>query len=210
MDPDSQLLEAWRAGDRRAGAQLLERRTREITWFFRNKVFDEVDVPDLVSQTFVACVSARDRFEGTTSFRRFVYSIAHNVLREYLRTKAKRKREQVDFATVCVHDLDPRSMSSIEMQRRKLRAFVEGLRRVPVEHQVVLELKYFENLTGPQIAELLGLPEGTVRTRLRRGLARLRASVDQELSIAAPDGPHTTADDLEAWAARVRALRQPT
>lgn len=209
VDPDGELLEAWRGGDQRAGARLLERRTREVTWFFRNKVFDEADVPDLVSQTFLGCVSARDRFEGSTSFRRFVYSIAHNVLREYLRTKAKRKREQIDFGTVCVHELSPRSMSSIEMRRRELRAFVEGLRRVPVEHQVVLELKYFENLTGPKIAELLDLPEGTVRTRLRRGLERLRASVDQQLVGFGSEREAATVEELEAWAAHVRDLRQP-
>jgi len=210
MDDDGELLEAWRGGDRRAGSMLLERRAREITWFFRNKVFDEADVPDLVSQTFLGCVTARDRFEGSTSFRRFVYSIAHNVLREYLRTKAKRKREQVDFASVCVHELDPRSMSSIEMRRRELRAFVEALRRVTVDHQVVLELKYFEALTGPQIADVLGLPEGTIRTRLRRGLIQLRERVDEQLGGSLAGRPAATVDDLETWAAGVRALRHPS
>ncbi|MCH9684095.1 MAG: sigma-70 family RNA polymerase sigma factor [Deltaproteobacteria bacterium] len=208
MELDIELLEAWRGGDQRAGSRLLDRRTREITWFFRNKVFDEADVPDLVSQTFLGCVHARDRFEGSASFRYFVYSIAHNVLRQYLRTKAKRRREQLDFATVCVHELDPSSMSSIQMQRQELRAFVEGLRRVPVEHQVVLELKYFENLTGPQIAELLGVPEGTVRTRLRRGLERLRSRVDEELTRVDREREGSTGEELEAWAAQVRALRQ--
>lgn len=209
MDPDGELLEAWRDGDRRAGAQLLDRRAREITWFFRNKVFDESDVPDLVSQTFLGCVTARDRFAGRTSFRRFVYSIAHNVLREYLRTKAKRKREQLDFAQVCVRDMNPHSLSSMEMHRRELRAFVEGLRRVVVDHQVVLELKYFEGLTGREIAELLGLPEGTVKTRLRRGLEHLREQVGLELATRGGSGPASvTVEELEAWAAQVRALRE--
>ena len=207
MDSDSELLEAWRGGDRRAGSQLLERRAREVTWFFRNKVFDEADVPDLVGQTFLGCVSARDRFRGETSFRRFVYSIAHNVLREYLRAKAKRQREQIDFATVCVHELDPRSMSSMEMRRRELQAFVEGLRRVSVDYQVVLELKYFENLTGPEIAELLELAEGTVRTRLRRGLERLRVQVDRELELAGTRHPPVTPETLDQWAAEVRGRR---
>ncbi|MCA9650782.1 MAG: RNA polymerase sigma factor [Myxococcales bacterium] len=208
MDPDAQLLEAWRGGDRRAGAQLLDRRAREITWFFRNKVFDEADVPDLVSQTFLGCVSARDRFAGDTSFRRFVYSIAHNVLREYLRTKAKRRREQIDFAQVCVHEIDPRSPSSMEMRRRELRAFVEGLRRVSLEHQVVLELKYFEALKGREIAERLGLPEGTVKTRLRRGLEHLRERVGQQLRVGGPEVPEVMVEELEAWAAQVRAMRE--
>jgi RNA polymerase sigma factor (sigma-70 family) len=210
VDSDGELLDAWRDGDRRAGSRLLDRRAREITWFFRNKVFDEADVPDLVSQTFLGCVSARDRFEGDTSFRRFVYAIAHNVLREYLRTKAKRRREQLDFARVCVHEIDPRSFSSMEMHRRELQAFVEGLRRIPVDDQVVLELKYFEGLKGREIADRLGLPEGTVKTRLRRGLENLRQRVRQQLSLGADDQPPAvSAEDLEAWAVKVRAMRDP-
>jgi RNA polymerase sigma-70 factor (ECF subfamily) len=206
VDPDAELLEAWRDGDRKAGSELLARRSREITWFFRNKVFDEGDVPDLVSQTFLGCVTAKDRFRGETSFRRFLYTIAHNVLREYLRAKTKRRREQVDFATVCLRDLNPRSMSSIEMHRRELRAFVEGLRAVPVDDQVVLELKYFENLSGREIGEVLDLPEGTVRGRLKRGLERLREQVVAQLSLPR-DEAHVTFEDLEAWAGQVRRQR---
>ncbi|MEX1364716.1 MAG: RNA polymerase sigma factor [Nannocystaceae bacterium] len=209
METDEHLLDAWRGGDRRAGSRLLDRRAREITWFFRNKVFDESAVPDLVSQTFLGCVTARDRFEGATSFRRFVYAIAHNVLREYLRTKAKRQREQLDFAQVCVHELDPHSFSSMVMQRAELAALVEGLRRVAVDQQVVLELKYLEGLKGREIAELLDIPEGTVKARLRRGLERLREQVQRQLSSRGGAGAEVTVEDIEQWAGSVRAMRGP-
>lgn len=206
-DPDHALFVAWRDGDRDAGSKLLERRVREITWFFRNKVFDESDVADLVGQTFLGCVSARDRYRGETSFRRFLYTIAQNVLREYLRSKAKRAREKIDFTQVCVRDLNPRSPSSIQMHQRELRAFVDGLREVPIEDQIVLELKYFESLTGPEMAELLGIPEGTVRGRLRRGLERLRDRVHEGLRLGAEPSEPPSFEDLERWAAAVRAQR---
>lgn len=209
METDEHLLDAWRGGDRRAGSRLLDRRAREITWFFRNKVFDESAVPDLVSQTFLGCVTARDRFAGETSFRRFVYAIAHNVLREYLRTKAKRQREQLDFAQVCVHELSPHGVSSMVMQRAELAALVEGLRRVAVEQQVVLELKYLEGLKGREIAELLDIPEGTVKARLRRGLERLREQVRRQLSSRGGTASAVTVEDIEQWAATVRAMRGP-
>lgn len=201
------MFEAWRNGDRDAGETLLERRANEITWFFRNKVCQDADVADLVAQTFLGCVAARDAFRAETSFRRFVYAIAQNVLRKYLRTKAKRRLEEVDFATVCVQALDPRSMSSIEMHRRELRAFVNALRRVPLDDQIVLELKYFENLSGAEIGKLLELPEGTVRGRIRRGLAHLRAEASSLLSADAAGSVDVTSDDLEAWASSIRELR---
>jgi len=211
-DDEQELLEAWRRGDREAGSRLIAARSRELTWFFRNKVFDEDAVSDLVSQTFLRAVSARDRFEGRTSFRRFLYAIAQNVLREYLRAMTKRKQEELDFTQVCVHELSPRSLSSLHSEKRQVQALIEALREVPLDDQEVLELKYFEGLSGRELAEVLDVPEGTVRGRLARGLGRLRERVQQQLRPEAfSGGPSSsspvTIDDIEAWAAELRRLR---
>lgn len=210
-DPDRELLEAWRQGDREAGNELVRRRIGEITWFFRNKVCNESDVPDLVSQTFLGCLQSAEGFRGETSVRRFFYSVAQNVLFAYIRKKGKRERETVDFATVCVHDLDPRSPSSIIMRRREGQAFVQSLRQIPVRDQVVLELKFFEGLSGREIGEVLDIPEGTVRGRLQRGLARLRERVQEHLAehaeLRGTEVAEVTIEDLERWAEEVREQR---
>ena len=210
MEDDLALLAAWRDGDRQAGSKLLQGRIREITWFFRNKVANEADVADLVGQTFLGSVTSKDRFRGDASFRQFLYAVAHNTLRNYLRTRSKRDRELLDFAAVCVGDLLPRTPSSIQVHRRELRAFVDALRCIPLEDQIVLELKYFEGLAGGAIADVLGVAEGTVRSRLRRGLARLRAEVATALRSGGRETQMPTEDDLEAWAAAVRASREPS
>jgi len=200
---DATLLSAWRAGDAEAGNALVTRRMDEIIRFFRNKVASESDVADLVNQTFLGCVAAKDSFRGDTSFRRFLYQIAQNVLFTYIRKRSKRAREDLDFAVVCVQELAPQSASSILTRRRETAALVQALRQISVEDQVVLELMYLEGWTGSQIAESLDLPEGTVRGRIRRGLARLRERV--ELELARTGEPVTvTAEDLERWAAEVR------
>ncbi len=210
-DPDRALLEQWQAGDRDAGNALVRRRIGEITWFFRNKVCNESDVPDLVSQTFLGGLQAAPGFRGETSVRRFLFSVANNVLFAYIRKKSKRVREELDFASVCVHELDPRSPSSIIMRRREGQAFVQSLRQIPVNDQVVLELMYFDGLSGREIGEVLGIPEGTVRGRLQRGLARLRERVqehlDQHRQLRGGDAVAVTAEDLQRWADEVRALR---
>lgn len=211
-DPDRELLDQWRGGDRSAGNELVRRRFGEITWFFRNKVCNESDVPDLVSQTFLGCLQAAEGFRGETSVRRFLYRVAHNVLYTYIRKRSKRAREQLDFAAVCIHEIDPRSPSSIVMRRREGQAFVQSLRHIPVGDQVVLELKFFDGLSGREIGEVLGIPEGTVRGRLKRGLGRLRDQVQAELQAHdQPDGGEAvtvTIDDLERWAQEVRAKRK--
>lgn len=211
-DPDRELLERWQAGDREAGNALVRRRIGEITWFFRNKVTNETDVADLVGQTFLGCLQAAAGFRGETSVRRFLFRVANNVLFDYIRKKSKRQREELDFAAVCVQELDPRSPSSIVMRRREGQAFVQSLRQIPVADQVVLELMYFDGLSGREIGEVLGIPEGTVRGRLQRGLTRLRQEVQTQLDahrqVRGGETAAVTVEDLERWAAEVKALRR--
>lgn len=206
MESDTDLLEAWCGGEGRAGEELFRRRVGEITRFFRNKVADESEVADLVSQTFLGLTEARTRFRGDASFRSFLYSIATNVLRGYIRVRYKRERERVDFTVLCIGQLSQRAPSSIVMGQRGGQAFVESLRDLSLDDQILLELKYFENLTGREIADVLGLPQGTVRRRLSTATHRLGGVVGKRLGGTDPAKTRASVsvDDFEAWAAQVR------
>lgn len=207
MESDATLLRLWCGGDARAGEALFVRRVGEVTRFFRNKVSDEQDVADLVSQTFLGLTQSRDRFRGDASVRRFVFKIASNVLQTHLRTRYKRAREMVDFSTICIGALGPRTPSSIVMKRRGGQAFVDGLRDLPLSDQILLELKCFEALTSREIAETLERPEGTVRRQLAEATQRLRTLVHARLhGPQDAQRPTVTADDLDVWAADVRVL----
>lgn len=200
---DWELLGDWRRGDRQAGGALVDRHFAAISRFFRNKVTSEHDAADLVSQTFLACTEGKDAFRGETSFRRYLFAIAQNLLRGYIRKKHKRSSEEIDFEIVCVSDLDPSSMSSIVARRREAQLIVRALREIPVDFQTVLELSIFEDLSGKQISELLGIPEGTVRGRLRLGKERLRARL--AALARTPGEAESTITDLETWARDIRA-----
>ena len=78
----------------------------------------------------------------------------------------------------------------------------EALRRIPLDYQLVLELYYWEDMAAPELAQVLGLPEGTIRSRLRRAKEAL---ADKMASLArSPELLKTTMSDLEKW---VRSLR---
>jgi RNA polymerase sigma-70 factor (ECF subfamily) len=203
MDEDARLLQAWRDGDQQAAERLVRRRLPEISRFFRNKVAEESDLPDLVSQTFEGVLAGSGRFRGEASVRRYLYAVARHVLFTYLRSKYKRAREKVDFARLSLHAVQPVTPSSMLMRKRELRALVEGLRQVPVDDQILLELRFFEGLTGPALAEVLEVPEGTVRGRLARATARLRAAVEHNLNTGQPENS-VALQTLEAWAEEVR------
>lgn len=206
MEGDSAMLERWQAGDRSAGEALYRRWVGHLTRFFRNKVSDDAEVPDLVSQSFLALTQAKESFRGEASFRRLLFSVASNVFATHLRKRYKRVREVDDFAQICIATVTPHGPSSLMAQDRGRRAFLEGLRALPLDDQVLLELRYFEGLTGPELAEIQDVPEGTVRGRISRATARLVAAVRERLGDALEARAAPSVDDraLEAWAHEVR------
>ncbi len=189
-------------GDRRAATVLVERYSTMLQRFFRNKVRDSEAAAELISETMLACVGALERAQPTGSFRSFLFGVALNTLRAYIRRKYKRKRERDDFDDVCVGD-DTETPSGLVSRSGETRLLVRALRRIPLKFQVVLELQFFEELTGPQIAELLDMPLATVYTHQRRGRARLQ-EVIQELADN-PQLAQSTMMGIETWAEDVRA-----
>lgn len=195
---DFELLDAWRDGDREAGNALFDRYFDAIYRFFRNKVSDGAE--DLVQQTFLACVQTKDRFRKEASFRTYLFTAARSKLYTYLE---KRHREgAIDFGVTSCADLGI-SPSRMVAKGQEQRFLLEGLRQLPVDLQVALELYYFEQIRGPELAQVLDIPEGTVRSRLRRGREVLRERIEA-LSNSA-DAVQTTMTNLEQWAAQVRA-----
>jgi len=196
---DLELLEAWRAGDRDAGGVLFDRYFMALRRFFRNKVGD--DFEELVQRTLVRCVEGELRFRGEGEFRSYLFGIAYNVIREHIRQQ-QRARGQLEDANSSVVDAGMPGPSTVLGLRKEQRLLLEALRRLPLADQVVLELFYWEQLNSAQISEVLTIPRGTVRSRLRLARERLRGHLDE----LAHD-PHllkSTVDDLDRWAAELR------
>ena len=84
QDPDLELLERWREGDRRAGNDLVRRYFPSVRAYFVNKV--TIEYEDLVQETFARLMRARDRFRGDAGFRVYLFQIARYVLLEHFRT----------------------------------------------------------------------------------------------------------------------------
>lgn len=205
---DVVLLEAWRSGDRAAGNTLFERHYASVARFFHNKV-SEAAQEDLIHETFLACVSAAPRFRGDARFKTFLFGIAHNVLASYLRRLSRRMARlgsEADVDDVPAADFGPSPVATTA-QHQEQRLLLEALRRIPLIHQVALELHYWEELTAAQIGEVLGVPLGTAKTRLRDGRERLEAQLGK--LAHSPEALHSTLDDLDRWSRRMRAQTPP-
>ncbi|MEM6997046.1 MAG: sigma-70 family RNA polymerase sigma factor [Myxococcota bacterium] len=181
MVEDAELLEAWAHGDQEAGATLVERHSRLVYAFFRSKVDDDLD--DLIQETWLACVASRAKFRGDSTFRTYVLGIARNRLYEHFR-RQQRARRHIDFDEVSAVALGSSPTGRLARGRRQS-ALMAGLRNIPVDSQIVLELFYWEDLSGGEIAAVLGIPENTVRTRVNRARQQLRdriGSLPEEFS----------------------------
>ena len=194
---DEELLGAWRGGDQEAGEQLFARHFDDIYRFFSRKVSS--DVADLVQRTFLKCVESRETYRGDASIRTYLFAIARNELYQFFRER--KRRETLDFSVSSLAELGESPSTRLARQGDK-GLLLAALERIPLELQIVVELHYWEDMTGPQIAHVLEIPEGTVRSRLRRALERLREAIDT-ISRRSIDR-WATPEALEQWAQAIR------
>lgn len=201
MEDETQLLAAWRAGNARAGSRLFDRYYGRLSRFFANKVGDEAY--DLIQQTMMICLERHDQLREDTRFAAFLLGIARNVLLHHYRSRA-RKHDKIDFGVSSIVDLGVGN-STIIAQRRHERVLLEALRRLPLEDQLLLELYYWEDLRGGELAELFGVPLGTLRSRLRRAKQELERTIPKVAgSLGLAEGLGEL--DIQQWARDTRAL----
>jgi RNA polymerase sigma factor (sigma-70 family) len=198
MSDDHDLLLAWRSGDASAGQRLVERHLEPVHRFFSNKVPGATD--DLVQRTFLACVEGVEAFEGRSSFRSYVFAIARHVLYRHYREQHHAFDPMVaSMSTVAASERSPADRVT---DREEQRLLLHALRSLPLELQTLLELAYWEGLPDRELAEILEVPPGTIKSRLRKARQQLEA-----LMSSLGPSPGVLASSratLDAWAAGIR------
>lgn len=199
---DEALARAWAAGDLAAGGELVRFYARPLHRFFRNKV-EAHEIRDLVQTVLEGCVKGLPNYQGTGAFSAYVMRIARNTLIDHYRRKEARARGLSDFAVeqTSAHELYP-GMSTLFAAGEQQRLLISGLRRLTIEEQILLEYYYYEGLRAPALVAIYEVPEGTIRSRLRRAKENLEAQI-RGLS-AEPRMIESTVTDLDGWAAKVR------
>jgi RNA polymerase sigma-70 factor (ECF subfamily) len=197
-DGDFALLERWRAGDQSAGQTLVRRHTPTLHRFFASKAPEAIE--DLVQGTFLACVETRDRFRADAAFRTYALGIARKLLFKHYR-KQLRGHRALALEAVCAEQVSG-SPSLAAAARQEMRMLVPALRQIPIDQQIAIELYYWEELPIAEIAEILEVAEGTVKSRLARARDQLRATI--LAGVPASPARQNTLDELDRWAKDVR------
>jgi RNA polymerase sigma-70 factor (ECF subfamily) len=194
---DHDLLRAWRAGDNDAGDELLMRHFASVYRFFAAKLDGPVE--DLAQGTFLACVERRDKLDENLSIRAYLLGIARNSLFQHFRKLRLENRSRA-LGALPVEELS--SPSRVVANREEHRLLLIALRRIPLDFQIALELFYWEEMPIAEIAAVLEIAEGTVKSRLHRGKGMLREHIQG--MDESEDLLRSTIDNLEGWARSLR------
>lgn len=199
-EDDAVLLAAWRGGDKLSGDRLVRRHIGLLVRFFRGRASDHT--ADLVQRTFLAAVEARDRVPEEAGFRPYLLGIARNQWLMFQRSSIRRGRV-ITPAEATGEDLGPTPSGAAAM-REEQRLLLRGLRRLPLDMQLSLELFYWEGMSRAEIGVVLGVETNTIKSRLQRAKDQLR---DVLVKLDPVTGT-VTAADLDRWAASLRERAQ--
>lgn len=164
---DEQLMLAFSQGAADAFTELFARYKQPVFGFFRRRVLDPGQAEELAQETFLAIVRGAARYQPRALFRTYLYAIGFRILRAHRRKAAL--RVALFGATAGSRELGVPDATDAALL---LRHAVKKLERTDRE---ILMLREFEQLSYSEIAELLHLPVNTVRSRLFRARAALRA-----------------------------------
>lgn len=128
----------------------------------------EADIDDLVQQVFIAADRALPKFRGDSKITTWLYGIASRVVLHNLRGR-RRYRQMIErFEAAQWGAPEAASVDDAVATRESLRLVWGALLRVAPKRRVVFVLYEVEGMTAPEVAQVLGISEDAVRTRLRR------------------------------------------
>ncbi len=186
---DERLMLAFSKGSSDAFTELFSRYKQPIYGFFRRRVAEPAHAEELTQETFLALLRAAARYEPRALFRTYLYAIGIKILRAHRRKAAFR-------ATFFGHENsapDPSKQDATESGLWVRRA-VEKLDSLDRE---ILMLREFEQLSYAEIADLLQLPQNTVRSRLFRARNALRNLLEPPAERSTKDAPQPIAQKGE-------------
>lgn len=186
-DPsDETLMLRYQQGDRAAFAQLVRRHQTALFNFALRQVRVQQVAEDVVQEAFVRVVSNAADFKHEARFTTWVYTITRNLCIDHLRKRALRKHpsldesrgEEGDGPTLGEQTADPRASVEREATGSELKERIaRAVDTLPDEQREVFLMREIANLPFKEIAEITGVPENTVKSRMRYALERLQEAL---------------------------------
>ena len=185
---DEELVARSKGGDADSFNQLILRWERPIYALAYRVIGREEDARDVCQETFLRAFRALPGFKGEAKFSSWVYRIALNLCRDWMRKQRRAPTMHIPEGVDPIEMASERGpVESIEtlVERRELSGVVEeAMTLLPEEQRMAIILKEYHGMTFQEIADLQGCPLSTVKTRLYQGLSVLRRHLEKNGQMA--------------------------
>jgi RNA polymerase sigma-70 factor (ECF subfamily) len=191
-DDDASLVRGVGAGERAAFETLMRRHNRRLYRLARATLRDDAEAEDALQEAYLAAYRSIDRFRGESSLATWLSRLVLNECLGRLRRDARRRN-----VVPIVPDPDDAQLDGVAGEpdaphgafaRAEMRALLERkLDALPEAFRTVFVLRSVEELTVEETAQVLGIPDATVRTRHFRAKSLLREALAQEIDLAERD-----------------------
>lgn len=180
---DEELIARVLGGDQGAYTILVERHSDLVYAIVSRIVLNEADADDVAQEAFVRAYHALPRFRGDSKFSSWLYRIAVNRSLTHLK-RTKRRAAVLDPTTGARAEVEaslgaPRERPDEAVLREERRVAVRAaVADLPARYRAVVTLFYLEERNYKEVAEILGIPMGTLKTHLHRARALLREALE--------------------------------
>ena len=175
---DEELVARSQRGDADSFNELVLRWERPIYALAYRTIGREEDARDVCQETFLRAFRALPGFRGQAKFSSWLYRIALNLCRDWIRRERRapvvQPPEGVDLIEMAAAAEPSESIEELVARQDLARAVERAMALLPEEQRTAIVLKEYHGLTFQEIADLVGCPLSTVKTRLYQGLTVLR------------------------------------
>jgi RNA polymerase sigma-70 factor (ECF subfamily) len=173
---DAYLVGSIANGDADAVRPLIERYKQPLAAVLQRALGNSPDVDDVFQETWIRVVRSAHRYDPAQRFSAWLFAIAWNLVKD--RWSRRVTHDDVDLATMASAERSPEERAVAADRAERVR---EVVARLPARLAEAILLRYFEELSEKDVAERLGIPVGTVKSRLHHGLRKLAETMDEEL-----------------------------
>jgi RNA polymerase sigma-70 factor, ECF subfamily len=177
MDSDEALFERLVAGDLRAFDRLYDRFERPLFGFILSQLGDPREAEDVLHETFLAVLRERDKHPSIRSFRGWLYRVARNGCLNRMRSRKRAARALSEVTAADTAASAPGPDQELEL-RERAELLSRAAARLPQALAEVYRLRA-AGMSNDEVAVLLGVPVGTVKSRMHEMVKRLRGEVLQ-------------------------------
>lgn len=170
---DAYLTGAIANGDADAARALVDRYRRPLAAVLHRALGAPADVDDVFQETWIRVIRSTHRYDPAQKFSSWLFAIAWNLVKDRWATRV----DHDELPELRSADVSAEESMLEEERSRRVRELVA---RLPERLSQAILLRYFEELSEKQVAERLGIPVGTVKSRLHHGLKKLAAAAGEE------------------------------